>query len=352
MGAQLNVVAGLTKEGKLFLTQYIGDGGKQPTQRFLEVAVSHFRRMFGIDDIEAIVADMHPRYSTLRMARSWEEELDVPLVRVQHHHAHASSLLLEHEVEEAVVMTIDGLGYGPDGVLWGGEVLDATAAGYRRVGHIEELPMLGGEAAVFDPRRILWAAYHLLGRKEVPPSIANEEETRIWELVVEGATKTSGLGRFLDAVAVHLGVAGSMTYDGEPAMRLEPLLVKGRSRPEWGFETHRTREGVVEVLPVLDTLFDIEVRSHQDMCDAAFGAVRSVVIGLTDTALDLAQEQGLPVGVSGGVAYSIPIMEMISSRVEGEGIELLIHDRIPPGDGGISAGQAYVAGARLDAGEG
>jgi hydrogenase maturation protein HypF len=348
LGAQLNVAAAITKEGKLFLTQYIGDSGRQPTQRFLEEAVAHFRRMFGVDTLEAVAADMHPRYSTLRLARKWEEDMDVPMVRVQHHHAHAASLILEHGADEAVVVTIDGLGYGPDGTLWGGEVLRATPSGYDRLGHLEELPMVGGEAAVFEPRRLVWAAHHLLGSRDYPDRIASDEEARIWEIVVDQAPRTSGMGRFLDAVAVHLGIADRMTYDGEPAMRLESLLEQGKDRPEWGFETTRTTSGQVDVLRVLDTLFGIEPSNHQERCDAAYGAVRAVVTGLADTAVDAAVERGLPIGVTGGVAYSIPIMEIIAERASSSGVELLTHDRIPPGDGGISAGQALIAGVGLD----
>ncbi len=347
VGAQLNVVAALTKDGRMFLTQYVGDSSKQPTQRFLGESIEHFRRMFGIDGIEVVAADMHPRYSTLRPARRWAQELEVPLVQVQHHHAHAASLLLESGRDEGVIITIDGLGYGPDGTLWGGEVLAADLGRYDRVAHLEELPMPGGEAAVMDPRRMVWAAHHLLGREDVPERIATPEEARVWARAIDRSPRTTGMGRFLDLVSVALGVAGRMTYDGEPAMRLEPLLERGRTRPGWGFATERTTSGQVGVLSVLDTLFGLDLTRHKDRCDAARSAVEAVVRGLTDAAIEAARERSLPVGVTGGVAYSLPILDMVASRVEGAGLELLLHDRIPPGDGGISAGQAVVAGRRL-----
>lgn len=348
VGAQLNVAAALAKEGRMFLTQYIGDSGKEPTQRFLQDAVGHFRRMFGIDGIEAVAADMHPRYSTLRIASRWADEMDVPLVRVQHHHAHAAALLLDSGEDEGVVVAMDGLGYGPDGTLWGGEVLACDRASYRRVAHLEELPLVGGEAAVLDPRRLVWAAHHLLGRDGWPDGVASDEEDRVWGQAVQRAPRTTGMGRFLDLVSVHLGVAGRMTYDGEPAMRLEPLLERGSHRSEWGFRVHRTASGRVEVLPVLATLFDLELDTWQDRADAARCAVETVVHGLTDAACDEAEELGLPVGVTGGVAYSLPVLEMVASRVEARGLRLLMPDRIPAGDGGISAGQAVVAGLGLD----
>jgi hydrogenase maturation protein HypF len=348
VGAQLNVSAALTKEGKMFLTQYIGDSGKHSTQRFLDDAVSHFRRMFGIDEVEAVAADMHPRYSTLRIARRWAEEEDVPLVRVQHHHAHAASLLLDTGRDEAVVLAIDGLGYGPDGVLWGGEVLAADRSRADRVAHLEALPMVGGESAVVDPRRLVWAAHHLLGRDDWPDGMATEEEERVWGQAIERAPETTGMGRFLDLVSVYLGVSGSMTYDGEPAMRMEPMLERGGHRPEWGFRVERTTSGKVGVLSVLETLFDLEVASERDRADAAYCAVDALVSGLADAAADEAERRGVPVGVTGGVAYSLPIVDMVASRVEGRGLELLLHDRIPPGDGGISSGQALVAGLGLE----
>jgi hydrogenase maturation protein HypF len=291
---------------------------------------------------------MHPNYSTLRIAQRWAEEEDVPLARVQHHHAHAASLLLDAGRDEAVVLAIDGLGYGPDGVLWGGEVLAADRWTYDRVAHLEELPMVGGERAVFEPRRLVWAAHHMLGRDDWPTGTASEEEGRVWAQAVSRAPRTTGMGRFLDLVSVHLGVTDRMTYDGEPAMRLEPLLERGSHRPEWGFRVERTTSGRVGVLSVLDRLFDLEMGSEQDRADAAYCAVDAVVSGLADAAADEAERRGVPVGASGGVAYSLPVLDMIASRVEARGIELLLHDRIPPGDGGISSGQALVAGLGLD----
>jgi hydrogenase maturation protein HypF len=347
VGAQLNVVAALAREGRMFLTQYIGDSGKQPTQLFLAEAVEHFRRMFGIDEVEAVAADMHPRYSTLRIARRWAEEEGVPLVQVQHHHAHAASLLVENDREEGVVIAIDGLGYGPDGTLWGGEVLAADLSSYERVGHLEELPMVGGEAAVFDPRRLVWAAHRMLDRDDWPDGTASEEEARVWDQALDRAPRTTGMGRFLDALSVYLGVAGRMTYDGEPAMRLEPLLERGTPRPEWDFRVERTTSGRVGTLAGLDRLFDLDLRTERDRADAAASVVDAVVSGLADTAADEAERRGLPVGVTGGVAYSLPIVDLIAARMEARDIELLLHDRIPPGDGGISAGQAIVAGSAL-----
>ena len=155
------------------------------------------------------------------------------------------------------------------------------------------------------------------------------------------------MGRFLDLVSVYLGAADRMTYDGEPAMRLEPLLERGRHRPEWDLRIERTTSGRVGVLSVLDTLFDLDLESGQDTCDAALAAVTAVVGGLADAAADEAEGRGLPVGVTGGVAYSLPVLDIIASRLELRGIELLLHGRIPPGDGGISAGQAVVAGRNL-----
>ncbi len=348
VGAQMNVVAALTKDGKMFLTQYIGESSKQPTQRFFESAVAHFRNMFGIDELEAVAADLHPRYSTLRMARRWAEDEGLPLEQVQHHHAHAASLLLDAGREEGVVIAIDGLGYGPDGTLWGGEVLAADLDRYDRVAHLEEVPMPGGETAVLDPRRMVWAAHHLLGRDDWPKGVASEEEARVWEQALPRSPRTSGMGRFLDTVSVYLGAAERMTYDGEPAMRLEPLLEAGRHRPDWDFKVERTTSGRIGVLSVLDTLFSLDLPTHQDRCDAARSAVDAVVAGLADAAGDEAERRGLPVGVTGGVTYSLPILDLITARVEARGLELLLHDRIPPGDGGISAGQAVIVGRGLD----
>ncbi len=346
VGAQLNVVAAVTSSGRMFLSQYVGDSSKYHTQLFLEEGIAHLRRMFGVNRLDAVACDLHPRYSTVPLARRWAEEEGVPLMRFQHHHAHAASLLLDAGVPEAVVIAIDGLGYGPDGTMWGGEVLRADLKGYDRLAHLEELPMVGGEAAIEDPRRLLWAAHRVLDRK-APRGLATAEEASVWAKLLPRAPRTTGLGRFLDLVSVHLGVAGRMTYDGEPAMRLEPLLEEGRARPELGFRTERTASGQVGVLSVLDTLFDLTPRSRRDRCDAAASAVGAVVTGLADAGAEAAVAKGLPLGVTGGVAYSLPVLRLIEGRAEAAGARLLMHARVPPGDGGISAGQAVLAGRAL-----
>jgi hydrogenase maturation protein HypF len=230
--------------------------------------------------------------------------------------------------------------------MWGGEVLRADMCGYDRLGHLEELPMPGGEAAIEDPRRLVWAAHNALGR-EAPERFATDEEAAVWARLLPRAPVTSGLGRFLDCVSVFLGAAGRMTYDGEPAMRLEPLLEAGEQRPKWGFRTERTTSGEVGVLSVLDTLFGLSLRTGQDRADAATAAVTSVVAGLADAAAEAAVARGLPVGVTGGVVYSMPILRLIERRVADAGARLLMHSRVPPGDGGISAGQAALAGHAL-----
>ena len=346
VGAQLNVAAAVTVGGRLLLSQYVGDSSKYPTQKFLGESIAHLRRMFGAKRLEAVACDLHPRYSTVPLARRWAEEEGVPLLRFQHHHAHAASLLLDAGEGEAVVLAIDGLGYGPDGSMWGGEVLRADLRGYDRLAHLEELPMPGGEAAIEDPRRLVWAAHRLLDR-EVPERFATAEESEVWEKLLPRAPRTSGMGRFLDTVSVYLGASGRMTYDGEPAMRLETLLEKGKDRPKWGFETERTTSGRVGVLSVLDALFDLTLRTKKDRCDAAASAVGAVVSGLVDAATEAASDRGLPVGVTGGVVYSMPILDRIEARVGASGSRLLMHSRLPPGDGGISAGQSVLAGRSL-----
>ena len=346
VGAQLNVAAAVTANGRMFLSQYVGDSSKYPTQLFLGEAIAHLRRMFGVGHLDAVACDLHPRYSTVPLARRWAEEAGAPLMRFQHHHAHAASLLLDTGVPEAVVIAIDGLGYGPDGTMWGGEVLRADLRGYDRLAHLEELPMVGGEAAIEDPRRLVWAAHTMLDRKS-PKGLVTGEEAAVWAKLLPRAPRTTGLGRYLDLVSVHLGAATRMTYDGEPAMRLEPLLEEGHERPEWGFLTTRTTSGQVGVLPVLDTLFGLRPRSRRDRCDAAASAVGAVVAGLADAAAEAAVARGLPVGVTGGVAYSLPVLRLIESRVGAAGARLVLHSRLPPGDGGVSAGQAVLAGRAL-----
>jgi hydrogenase maturation protein HypF len=181
-----------------------------------------------------------------------------------------------------------------------------------------------------------------------------DDKMSILRKLLPSSPTTSSLGRVLDAVSCYLGIGCERTYDGEPAMRLERYLDRGK--PTFGFETDDSNEGstntlrVVRVSHLFRRLHELASKMklvERTRADLAHSFVKSIVEKLADIALEQAGKEGLKgIGITGGVAYNIPINEMVRKRAEARGMELFTHDRLPPGDGGISAGQNVIAGMR------
>ncbi len=334
LGAQENLCGAVAKDGRMFTTQYVGDGDSLRVIDFLESAVEHFRRLLGVDHPQAVAVDLHPGYSNRKLGKKLALREGAELVEVQHHWAHAAALMVESGEDEMVTLTLDGTGYGADGQAWGGEVLRADLASYDRIAHIQPIPLLGGERAVRDPRRLVFAMDEMAGR---PGSYFDGAEAEVLRKIMPRSVTTSGFGRLLDALSCHLEVCQRRTYDGEPAMKLETLLEKGRVLP--GLEAERV-EGVVMTVPLFQQLRGMK-GSREDL---AVTYVASVLRSLVDAAADEAQRRGLDaIGLTGGVSYNGVISSLVDGMVEERGLRLVAPDRLPNGDGGIASGQCAIA---------
>ena len=203
LGAQENIAGSLAFQKRLHQTQYIGDSSSAGVLEYLEVALGYLRKLLGVEKVDAVGVDLHPGYSTRRLGQRLAEEWSSELVEVQHHWAHAAAVMLDHGLEELVTIAIDGTGYGSDGKAWGGEVLDASMVGFERVGHLQELPLIGGEKAVYDVRRLVFAAQRMLGRDG---SYFAPEESGLFDKMMRKSTSSTGMGRVLDMVACTLDI--------------------------------------------------------------------------------------------------------------------------------------------------
>ena len=207
---------------------------------------------------------------------------------------------------------------------------------FTRLAHLEYIPLLGGEKALHDIRRLAFAVDSANG-KDAP--YVTEREAEVFSKMKKNSPLTSSFGRFLDTLAYELGVCSERTYDGEPAMKMEPLLVRGK-RIE-GFETETTNGSIGTVHLFRDI-------GKYDRCDAAYSAVDCVIERMVEIATDSASSQGIrEIGLTGGVSYSIPISNMFAYHVRKSGFEPVFHRRVPNGDGGISVGQAAIALRRI-----
>ena len=339
VGPQENIAGALAFNGRIHQTQYVGDGSSYGVIEFLESALDYNMRLLGADDVQAVGMDMHPAYTTRHLAMRLADKHRAELVEVQHHWAHAAALMAESGRDEMVALTIDGTGYGEDGVAWGGEVLHATFEDYERIGHLQEMPLIGGERAVYDVRRLAFGLREMAGLGQV----AEIPEAPLLRKMMPTAPRTTSLGRVLDAVSAELGFCSYRSYDGEPAMKLERHLENGgRNIP---IEVMRIG-GIVQTVPMFAQM--VESRGAAD--DKARSFVDALLEGLVDIAADRATSAGLEeIGITGGVSYNRTITRTVEELAKARGFKLIVPDKLPNGDGGIATGQCAVALGKLGA---
>ncbi|WEL18379.1 Hydrogenase maturation factor [Halorhabdus sp. SVX81] len=352
LGAEFDATVALTQDGAVVPSQYIGDVDNPETVEYLRETVSHLRDLLGTDP-DVVACDAHPDFLTTQEAGAYaDREGMAGPIQVQHHHAHAASLLAERERKRAIVIAADGTGYGPDGSIWGGEVLDATLADHDRVGGLSAFELPGGTAAIERPARILASLLDdddridelLLERGTVETAGEAATVRKQVEQDINSPTTTSA-GRLLDAVSALLGVCTERSYEGEPAMKLESAAVDGAVL-DYDIP-YATRDGN-RVLDTRQLVRDLDAMADDHpIADVAATAQWALARGLAELSVAVAADRGVDaVGFTGGVAYNDAITRTVRERVEAAGLDFLGHDRVPPGDGGIAYGQVAVTAAR------
>jgi len=346
LGGELNVASCINVAHRAYLTQHIGDIEHHSTYLFLKEAVNHLTKLVRAE-IGKVACDLHPAYLTTRLAEELVKERGLPLIRVQHHHAHIASVMAEYGLEEAVGISVDGAGYGADGTIWGGEVLYCTYANYRRLAHLQLHPLPGGDLATKYPIRVaaailLHSNHHEAWLRSVADKLpygVKEAEVILRMLEQKHMPMTSSCGRVLDSVAAILGICYERTYEGEPAMKLEAAAVGGcdvlKMEPLITSNILQT-SNMVEA--VLDNIGRYRVK------DLAYSAEEYLAKGLAYLAVEAAEELGVKsIALSGGVAYNQHITTTIKKIVNKTQHRLYTNVLVPPGDGGLSLGQVAVA---------
>jgi len=350
LGGELNNTACILLGNKAFISQHVGDVENLETKTFLQEATSRLIRLTN-SSVDAVACDLHPKFTTTKLAQELSEAYSWQLIQVQHHHAHIAALMMEHAVDEILGIACDGYGYGVDGEAWGGEILLGTrnTAAFTRLAHLEPQPLIGGDAATRHPLRIAAAILNkkidvapwLLQNAGYLPHGETEAKLLLHQLKqANGAVETTSCGRVLDAVAAVLGVCYERTYEGEPAMKLESAAIRGN--------------GALKLKPivngnVLDTpqllLAIFENRDKLSKADLAYSAHAYLAKGLASIAVEKALENGVKtVGFSGGAACNELLTSLMRKTVEAAGLHFLVHEAVPAGDGGVSFGQAAVGG--------
>ncbi len=319
--------------GQLYPSQYLGDMDSYEASLFYHSTAEHLSGLLGIEEISTVAVDLHPGYHSRKLGLEFAEKYEARKVEVQHHWAHGASLLLEHELDDVVCIAVDGTGYGDDGASWGGEVMYCTPHGYERKAHLEPFPLIGGGEAVKDPRRSVYAIQRMKGSEG---SFFNGDTADVFDKLLHNSVRTTSFGRLLDAVSAALDVCRKRTYEGEPAMKLERMQMKGRMTRN--YDIHRKGDTVYTLDGFIEMLED-----DASPEDRAASYTAGVAYALADKASEAAEETGAPIGISGGVSYNQPVVNCVRNRLKDLGHELLVHKKIPNGDMGVPAGQAVIA---------
>jgi hydrogenase maturation protein HypF len=326
-GAELKSTFCVVRGDQAFLSPHLGDLDTELAYSAFRADLDLYLKMLGVEP-ELLVCDLHPDY----LASKWARGEELELVEVQHHHAHAAACLAENgETDPALALVLDGTGYGPDGTIWGGELLRFDLAGFERMSHLDPVPLPGGEAAVREPWRIT-AAY--LERAERPVPFANW--SRVRESLKVNAPLSSGAGRLFDAAAALLGVRERVSYEGQAAIELEQLAGHVEAEPY----ACRQEDGRILGADLIACMHD-DLAAGRDRVEIAAAFHEGVALAFAEACARAAEPK--TVVLSGGCFQNLRLLTSVRRRLEELDFRVLVHSLLPPNDACISFGQAAVA---------
>ncbi|HEY0407911.1 MAG TPA: carbamoyltransferase HypF [Pyrinomonadaceae bacterium] len=354
-GAELKNTFCLARDHYAFVSHHIGDLENLETLRSFEQGIEHYRRLFHLRP-EVVAYDLHPEYLSTKYALALDEGQTT--IGVQHHHAHIASCMADNRIDgEVIGVAMDGLGFGTDARMWGGEFFVADFLSAERVAHLDYIPLPGGAKAIREPWRVAAVCLHrALGEDFLSLDIpfTQQMDSRAWTTLrrmIESGTnspQTSSMGRLFDAVSSLLGLRNVVNYEGQAAIELEALAERDCLQSyEFDFAADG---GIIKAEAVIrgavEDLFDgvgpqtVAARFHLGVAQL-----------IATVALSIRDERKLNrVALSGGVFQNVFLLENARRLLEAKGFEVFTHSRVPTNDGGVSLGQAMVAGAHLAAG--
>jgi hydrogenase maturation protein HypF len=367
LGAQLKATFCSARGGPAVLSQHLGDLDDAAAFAAYRETVDRHLRLFDRSP-KALAVDLHPNMASTRLGEELAAASGLPLVRVQHHHAHAASCMVENGVPLAappiLAVVLDGLGYGPDGSLWGGEFLLTDYAGYRRLGAFKPTPMPGGERAIREPWRMAFAYLRqafdwseIFSRYGAVPFVKrlSDKPLDILERMLNhgiNSPLTTSCGRLFDAVASIVGIRERISYEGQAAIELEAALADAAEEEPYPIAVI---PDVMDGLAVLDPA-PMWRPLLGDLCEGTSPAVVAARfhMGLVSAAADMVAHlaarheelRGECVALSGGVFQNAMLLESLSARLQSMGSRVLSQAHVPSNDGGIALGQAAVCAAR------
>ena len=332
----------ITRGDEAFVSQHIGDLDNAAACGFFEESVAHLLHILDVAP-EIVAHDLHPDFHSTRFAVDYGREYGIPALGIQHHHAHIAAVCVERGITKPVLgLALDGVGLGTDGAAWGGELLQVAGATCERLGHLRPLMLPGGDMAAREPWRMAAAVLHALGRGvEIPERFAAEPAASMMATMLArglNCPATSSAGRLFDAVAGLLDIKRRASFEGQAAMLLEGLAARhGRVEPMTG--GWRIENGVLDMRPLLSSLSDADDKGY---AAALFHA--TLAVALIDWVALAAERSGIgTVVAAGGCLLNRLLMRDLSDGLHARGLRLATPRMLPPNDGGLSLGQAWVA---------
>jgi hydrogenase maturation protein HypF len=343
LGANQKSTISLAFDNNILISAHIGDLNSLDAFEYFLKTLKSLKRVYKFEP-DIIVCDKHPLYESTKYAKEYiKKYTDIELIQVQHHYAHALACMAEHSLDEDVLaFCFDGTGYGDDGNIWGSEVFIANTKTYKRVYHLKEFPLLGGEKAVKEPKRVALALLlQSLTCKEVKEldhtlikSFSKEQLNTLCQMYKQNinSPKTSSLGRLFDGVYALCGYLDDLAYEGESGLILESLSENSHTLQTYSYTIDKE---TIEYSKMISEI--LQEKNRDDIAKKFILTISKIVIDISQKYPDL------PVVLSGGVFQNRVLLMQVSKELKKLSRRYYIQNCTPVNDGGISLGQAYFA---------
>ncbi|MEW7998286.1 MAG: carbamoyltransferase HypF [Candidatus Thiodiazotropha endolucinida] len=365
MGGELKNTFCLTRDGEAILSQHIGDLENLISYQDYLKNLELYGKLFDHRP-QRLIADLHPNYRSTQHAGNLADELGLPLILVQHHHAHIASVLAENDWPlnggKVLGIALDGSGYGDDGTIWGGEFLIADYLGYQRLGRLTPIPLPGGTQAILQPWRNTFSQLsHYLGWRQVvaqwgdlePIDWLNRQSVKVLGRMIEAGVNSpmsSSCGRLFDAVAALLGICRqSISYEGQAAIELEAAASHHRNDDlaPYSLQIHEEQGSFrLDSATLWPSMLE-DLHAGRDRGEIAWCFHLGLAQSLFQAAVKMARLHQLDtIVLTGGVFQNKTLFELVSHRLQQAGLRLLSQRQVPANDGGLALGQAAIGAAR------
>lgn len=347
-GAELKNTFCLSRDNNAFISHHIGDLENLETLDSFEKGILHYENLFRIKP-KIIACDLHPDYLSTRYAVNRAETENLPIVKIQHHHAHLASVLADNRWNQdnsVIGLCFDGTGYGSDGAIWGGEILVGNYQQYQRRFHLKYTPLPGGDLAVKTPSRMalshLWTSDIAWDQAFPCSSALCMEERTVVRLQLEkklNAPLTSSMGRLFDAASALMGIRQKVNYEGQAAIEMEAIV----DPDETGIYPFILSEDIIDPVPLWEAIIaDLQSGKPKSIMAARFhNSIINISLEICKTIRNQTGEE--TVALSGGVWQNKVLLVKTFQKLQEDNFSVLWHHRVPSNDGGIAFGQTCIA---------